>query len=159
MLICTVKTTSWSDHQEEKNRTTQNAKASLLQCNKPIHPFAKCQVNIFLGASYISPLFPSTGTAASERGPSPPAVPNLSTGNWGEQSWLGSECKQNCSNCKNSLWQSWALAMRSSDLGQLIKLENVITKSPVLAPTKRVSRNGEKWMAYQASYQLSPKGG
>lgn len=146
---------------------TKKRKTELLRMQKPHCCRAINQFTLSLNVKFIFflepatslPLFPSTGTAAPERGPSPLAVPNLSTGNWGEQSWLGSECKQNCSNCKNSLWQSWALATRSSVLGQLIKLENVITKSPVHAPTKRINRNGEKWMACQASYQLSPKGG
>jgi hypothetical protein len=63
MLIYTVKTASWPDYwgakTTEKQKLTQEANCSLLQCNKWIHPFAKCQVNISLGSSCVSPSFPA----------------------------------------------------------------------------------------------------
>ena len=62
MLIETAKTAAWPDHwwgkTIEKQEVTQDANTSFLQCNKWIHPFAKCQVNISLGTSCVPPRLP-----------------------------------------------------------------------------------------------------
>lgn len=105
-----------------KQKATQDANTSSLQCNKWIHPFAKCQVNISLGTSCV-PLPPDlTPASLASRKPALRQPPSLSTGNWGGQEWLAQWMQTHPVQQRrgNSLCVEWSpLTALSSGCGEL----------------------------------------
>lgn len=140
----------------------------MLQCNKWIHPFAKCQVNISLGTSCVPPPpSPHSKLGLPEARPSAAAQPQhwelrragvAGTVNTNMPSPAAEGKQPLCgviSSDSPKLWLWKALGFRVQLWQLTMPGSGTNRSSPRPAHRQGIGRQGEK-MTFKASYQLEP---
>lgn len=164
---------AWPDHRGGKTigkqKATQDANTSSLQCNKWIHPFAKCQVNISLGTSCVppSPPSPHSKLGLPEACPSGATQPQhwelrragvAGTVNTNTPSAVAEGKQPLCgviTSGSSEFWLGGALGFRLQLWQLIVPGSGTNRSSPCPAHRQGIGRQRKK-MTFKASYQLGP---